>query len=204
MITVPCLWPGETVVLLGSGPSLSVADVNAVRGRARVIALNKSYAVAPWAEVLYACDAKFWEWEQGAPGFPGLKYSIDPTAAKWPGVQVLRNTGPLGLERDPTGLRTGKNSGFQSINLAVHLGAARILLLGYDLSPAPNGRTHWHADHPDRRVSPYAEMREAFASLVDPLAAIGVPVVNCSRRTALTTFPCAVLEDELAHLERAA
>lgn len=204
MITVPKLWPGETVVLIGGGPSLTPADVAAVRGHARVIAINRAYECAPFADAMYACDGKLWDWVHGAPDFGGLKYSIDPAAAKWPGVQVLANTGPLGLELEPTGLRTGKNSGYQSIGLAVHFGAARILLLGFDLSPAPDGRSHWHPDHPDGRPSPYPQMREAFDSLIAPLAAIRVSVVNCSRRTALATFPIVALEDELARLERAA
>jgi hypothetical protein len=208
MITsVPKLWPGDTFALLGSGPSLAPADVDAVRGRARVIAINNGYQLAPWADVLYAADAKWIDWHDGVPGFQGPKYSIEGgyvPATTRPQWQVLRNTGFVGLELDPSGLRMGYNSGYQSINLAVHLGAARILLLGYDLSPAPDGRTHWFGDHPDRQPSPYAAMLDAFPSLVEPLAAIGVTVINCSRRTVLQTFPCAPLEDELARLERAA
>jgi hypothetical protein len=203
--TVQKLWPGETCLLLGAGPSLTPEDVNACRGRARVIAINSSYKLAAFADVLYAADRKWWTWEKGAPTFTGLKYSIAPMPASlYPDVQVLKNTGASGLELDPTGLRTGMHSGYQAIGLAVHLGAARILLLGYDLSVAPDGRTHWHGDHPDQRPSPYPQMLEAFPSLVEPLAAIGVTVINCSRRTVLTAFPCASLDDELARLERAA
>jgi hypothetical protein len=200
MTTVPRLWPNSTVVLLGGGPSLTREDVDACRGRCPVIAINSSYKIAPFADVLYACDARWWGWEKGAPTFAGLKYSIDPAAAKWPGVQVLANAGYLGLELDPTGLRTGKNSGYQSINLAVHLGATRMVLLGFDMGPSPDGREYWHEPHPENRLSPYPQMVEAFASLVEPLAELGVSVVNCSRRTALTTFPRAALEYELALL----
>jgi hypothetical protein len=205
MITVPKRWPSSTIVCLGGGPSLTVADVEACRGRCPVIAINNAYQLAPWADVLYACDQKWWTWHSGVPSFKGPKYSVaasDPVT--WPDVQVLQNTGPLGLELEPTGLRTGFNSGYQAINLAVHLGAARILLLGYDLSEGPGGRTHWHGDHPDRQPSPYWAMLSAFPSLVEPLAAIGVSVINCSRRTVLTTFPCASLESELARLTVAA
>jgi hypothetical protein len=204
MITVPRLWPGETVVLLGGGPSLTADDVEAVRGHARVIAINDAYRLAPWADVLYAADRKWIDWHEGVPWFHGPKYSIDSqdptTRSDW---RVLRNTGFVGLELEPTGLRAGFNSGFQAINLAVHLGAARMLLLGYDLSPAPDGRTHWFGAHPDRQPSPYAAMIDAFPSLVEPLKALGVSVINCSRRTVLQTFPRAPLADVLS-LEHAA
>lgn len=205
MTTVPKLWNGETCVLLGAGPSLTTADVNACRGRARVIAINNSYRLAPWAGALYAADRKWWGWEKGAPTFTGLKYSVAPMLPTlYPDVQVLKNTGPLGLELDPTGLRTGMNSGYQAINLAVHLGAARIVLLGYDLSDAPDGRKHWHADHPGPNASPYPQMLAAFPSLVEPLAAIGVTVVNCTPGSALECFPVDTLHDELDRLGRVA
>lgn len=205
MISVPRLWPGQTFTLIGGGPSLTPADVDAVRGVGPVIAINDAYRLAPWAEVLYAADCKWIDWHDGVPSFTGLKYSIQggtlpaTTRADW---QVLRNTGFVGLELEPDGLRAGFNSGYQALNLAVHLGAARIRLLGYDMSLTIDGRSHWFGAHPDHLTSPYPEMRAAFESLIDPLAALGIVVVNCSRRTALTTFPCATLEDELA--ERAA
>ncbi len=203
MIPVPRCWPGETFVLLGAGPSLTAADVDACRGQARVIAINRSVELAPWAEVLYACDGKMWDWLQGAPQFAGPKYGLADDDPRYADVTLLANTGPLGLELDPSGLRTGRNSGYQAINLAVHLGAARILLLGYDLGKDAHGRDNWHPDHPDRarRPSPYPQMREAFASLVAPLAALGIPVINCSRQTALETFPRRALAEALAAQE---
>lgn len=194
----------DTFVLIGGGPSLTPEDVEYCRDKAQVIAINDAYQLAPWAAILYAADRHWIDAHDGVPSFIGLKYSIsshDPTSR--PDWTVLRNTGIDGLEHDPSGLRAGFNSGFQAINLAVHVGARRILLLGYDLSPAGT-REHWFPDPPDRQPSPYAEMRAAFASLVEPLAALGVSVVNCSRRSALTVFPCASLEDALAYAEHAA
>ena len=193
---VPRLLRGGTVVCLGGGPSLTAEDVAAVRSRAVVVAINDVYKLAPWAEVLYAADAKWWKWHHGAPSFPGMKFTLQPEAARWPGVQVLQNTGERGLETAPTGLRTGRNSGYQAINLAVHLGATRVLLLGYDMGP-DGTKTHWFGDHPDKAPSPYAVFLERFGDLVVPLRQVGVEVINCSRRTALTTFPRLTLEEAL-------
>ncbi len=200
MITVPRLWPGETVVCIGGGPSLTQADIDAcIDIDLRGIAVNDAYRMAPWADVLYAADAKWWGWHNGAPKFYGLKYSIDGRdRVAYCDVMTLRNTGWTGLELDPTGLRAGHNSGYQAINLAVHLGAKRILLLGYDMTLGTAGESHWFGEHPDGLISPYPQMREAFDTIVEPLAALGVEVLNCSRRTALTAFPCVALEDALA------
>lgn len=186
-------------VLIGGGPSLTVEDVEFVRFRAHVIAINDAYKLAPWAEVLYAADRSWIDAHDGVSSFKGRKYSIDskdPTDR--PDWTVLRNTGPLGLEHDPMGLRAGFNSGYQAVNLAVHLGAKRIILLGYDMGIDGNGSEHWFPDPPDRRPSPYAEMCKAFSSLVGPLAMLDVLVLNCSRRSALTAFTRASLTDALA------
>ncbi len=197
---VPRLWPGSTVVCIASGPSLTQDDVDYVRDLARVIVINTSYQLAPWADCLYACDARWWKWYDGAKDFHGLKYALDPPARAY-GVTVLKNTGTAGLEVRPNGLRNGRNSGYQAINLAVHFGASRILLLGYDLQRAPDGKVHWHGDHRQAMNVPLALFLPAFATLVQPLRELGVQVVNCSQRTALTVFPRMSLREALSERE---
>jgi hypothetical protein len=127
----------------------------------------------------------------------GLKFSLERTSADWPGVTVLANTGEDGLERSPHGLKNGRNGGFQAVNLAVHLGAARILLLGYDMQTGGPRRSHWFGDHPDGVVSPYPTFIEKFRTIVAPLQQLGVEVINCSRATALDVFPRRPLEEVL-------
>ena len=92
------LWEGETVVCLASGPSLTPADVEYVRGKARVIVINTTVLLAPWADVLYACDARWWQWHhKTVKGFAGMKFALTKASAPF-GVTVLRNTGATGLE----------------------------------------------------------------------------------------------------------
>jgi hypothetical protein len=206
--TVPRLWPGGTVVCMASGPSLTAEDAEYVRGKVDgVIAVNTTYQMAPWADALVASDVRWWAWHKGAKGFAGLKYATS-RHVKWPGVQVLRNTGRDGLEREPNGLRHGLNSGYRAINLAVHFGAARILLLGYDMRrqetdaagrplPSRQQKEHWHGDHPVPSRSSYKVFRACFETLVDPLREIGVEVINCTPGSALETFPQRDLRDVL-------
>ena len=96
----------------------------------------------------------------------------------------------------PDGLKTGLNSGFSAINLAVHFGAKRIVLLGYDMQPGPQ-RDHLHPDHPHTRPSPYALFRDQFETMVRPLASPKVSVINCRRTTALTACQVMPLEGAL-------
>jgi hypothetical protein len=195
------LWPGETVAILASGPSLTVEDVNYVRGKARVIVINTTYKLAPWADCLYACDGRWWRWHKGAKEFPGLKFALQREAKHWnPDVTVLRNTGYSGLETDPTGLRNGRNGGYQALNLSYHLGVSKIVLLGYDMQLGPGGKRYWHKDHPSALESPYRAFRKQFETIKQPLLDAGITVLNCTRRTALETFPRVPLHEALPEL----
>ena len=178
---VPALCPGGTAVCLASGPSLVQEDVDYCRGKATVIAVNDAWRLAPWADALIASDSAWWRFHQGVPDFHGLKFCLEPAAASF-GVQVLRNTGHDGVETaDPSGLRTGRNTGAAAVNLAVHFGASRILLLGYDMEAKDEAHSHFFGAHPQglRGGSPYALFRQMFATMVEPLRTLGVSVINC-------------------------
>lgn len=211
LVSAPRLWPGQTVAVLATGPCLTQEDCDFLRGKVPVIAINDAHRLAPWADVLYSSDRRWWPHYKGVPSFTGLKFGvgsgtgINPKANAFhglPEIQVLRNTGFLGIETDPTGLRTGNNSGYAAINLAVHFGASRILLLGYTMSHAHGA--HFFGNHPAglaQNASLYPGFRQRFESMVEPLKALGVEVINCSPKTSLTVFPVRQVRDVLAAVE---
>lgn len=192
--SVPPEWTGETAFLLGGGPSLRGFDASVLRGR-RIIAINNSWELAPWADVLYFCDVKWWGWNfaKVQNGFTG-RYIVTPSQQiPDPRGRVIKLTGGTGLETDPTGLRHGSNGGYQAINLAYHLGATQIILLGYDMRLSGN-RTHWHDGHPATREAAYQQTLEnamlpKFPSIVEPLKAAGVEVLNATSGSALECWP---------------
>lgn len=195
--TVPRVWPGETVVCIASGPSLTTDDVEYCRGRAKVLVINTSILLAPWADAFHACDGRVWRWHKEAvQAFGGLKFSLDGAAAEY-GAAVLGNGGMWGLSTDPGVICNGRNSGYQAMNIASLLGASRIVLLGYDMQPGPQHESHWHGDHPNKGQPPYNACVAAFRTIAQPLAALGVAVVNCTRRTALDMFPKQPLQETL-------
>ena len=199
-VPVPCLWPGDTFVCLGSGPSLTQDDVDACRGRARVIAIKNTVTMAPWADVLYGAGADangqtWWHREGPRLTFPGLRYTLDHEARHW--ASVLRRDREMGLSSDPGKLCLGYHSGYQAINLAVHLGARRIVLLGYDIQKT-GGKDHFFGAHPHKNPPPYDLFMSRFPSIVEPLEARGISVVNASRETALTIFPRLPIDEALA------
>ena len=92
-------------------------------------------------------------------------------------------------------IREGGNSGYQAINLAFHFGAARIVLLGFDMQRT-GGQMHWFGNHPGKLhvPSPYKDWVLRFNQLAADLRDAGVEVLNCSRETALECFERVPLE----------
>lgn len=193
----------QTIVCVASGPTLTAEDLAYVRPRAPIVAVNDAIRLAPWAPVLYSSDRGWWWYHrERLRDFPGDQIGIGwkqgdaSRLARLPRVHVLTHTGLEGLERDPAGLRTGGHSGYAAINLAVHLGARRIVLLGYTCGLV-GGRSHFFGRHPvglpESSTQNYAAFRRAYDALVAPLAEIGVAVVNATPGTTITAFPCAPL-----------
>lgn len=207
MWSVPRMWPGDTCAVLASGSSMTQEVADTVRAAGiRAIAVNTTFQLAPWADLLYAADETWWKvwWrnrEGNASDFPGLKVMCTPLAmptmcAPFPGIRVLKSTGRDGFDEDPANVRTGGNSGYQAIHVATHAGCSRILLCGFDMHGG-----HWHGRHPEplrEHGNDYSAWFPLFAKLWTELQQRGIEVLNCTSRSALKCFPMADLKDALA------
>lgn len=195
----PKLWPGATAVVLATGPSMSQEVADSVRGKARAIAVNDAFRLAPWADALYAADWMWWRhYKDEALKFAGLKVSIG-TDCPYGEVFALAKGGDDGFDTRPTHLRTGKNSGYQAVHLAAHFGARRILLCGFDMRVVRK-RSHYFGDHPDelRNEKLYEVFCKYFERVAPAYRHRGIEVINCTPGSALTCFPHQSLEEALA------
>jgi len=189
------MWKGATVVLAASGPSQNKSDLDYCCGKARLIAINTTYRLVPCADILYACDRQWWDHYK--PTFAGWCVTRDEKAARRHNLVHMPSARRDGLSLTWPTIHEGENSGYQALNLAVLLGARRIVLTGYDMG----GVGHWHGQHrgglrnPDERN--FARWRDRFATTLADLERAGAQVINCTRDTALTCFPRAKLEETL-------
>jgi hypothetical protein len=185
--------------ILASGPSLNKEDVDAIKGKGTVIVINDNYKMAPWADYLYYCDPKWYHWHADNPEFQhfqGQIWTQDETTAKENGFNYIKSTPGEGISTDPRVIYQGSNSGFQAINLAYHLGARKIILLGYDMQ-LTNGQNHWFGKHPDGVISSYKNWIGYYNRLADDAKTKNLDIINCSRQTALTCFTRQPLEKVL-------
>jgi len=182
----------STIYIVAGGPSLRGYDWYKLKDR-RVIAVNRSYEMLPWAEVIYFSDLRFFEWHREALlAHKGRK--ITGSRLEHPKVERYRLTGQKGLDLTPGCLRSGNNSGYAAINLAVHLGARSIMLLGFDMCFDKSG-THWHDGYTVlNRERQFSKMLPFFDSLPPYLKTIGVTVVNACIDSRLDVFEKIPLE----------
>lgn len=159
-----------------------------------------------WADVLFFCD-KVW-WERDKKKIQALwrgSYIITTSASSTdPILRHIKNTGQRGFEKNPGGVKHGSNSGYQSIQIAAHFGAKRIVLLGFDMKTDGN-KTHVHGGYAARGIADHiyagkqqhtlqTNMLPKFVDLVKPLEERGIEVLNASPDSALTCWPRITLD----------
>lgn len=169
-----------TWVCIGSGPSLTKADCELVAGLPTIV-VNDTWKMAPG--ILYAGDLSWWDKHHASIDRASREcYTRSSTVARKYGVKLFE------------GIRGKYNSGQKAIELAAHLGATQILLLGYDCS-VKHG-IHWHGKHEGGLRNPGVNSVQSwhgeFAEMARKVRL--PPVVNCSRYTELMCFPRLPLE----------
>lgn len=186
--SVPPMFDGDTVAVMATGPSLTPEVAEKAR-RFKAVVVNNAWRLAPWADVLYACDGPWWQHNQDALAFEGIKVTCGWSAPE--GVKLLKRTGIDGFDSDPSCIRTGGNSGYQAVHLAIAAKAKRILLLGFDMKPVG----HFFGQHkpPLRNTDPqsyriWARRFSGFAGKSD--------IVNCTPGSGITVFPFGDIDGE--------
>ncbi len=160
----------------------------------RTIAINSTFRLALWADMLYAADGRWWNHPQNkdVSKFLGMKVSMytghdDPDLD----VALIQRSETQGFDDRPGFVCTGNNSGYQAIHIAAHAGCSRIVLCGFDMRSVKN-RNHWHDNHPhplrDHGEGIYRGWIENFKTLAPILAKKGIKVLNATPKSALTCF----------------
>lgn len=220
------LFQGETVFCLASGPSLTQATVDKIRGR-KVIAINCSARLVLAAgisdAVLFFTDSGWYEPRRDlVRDWPGPIISLsrlakreldDPTYGRaLPRVLRVKTVGdpgwpprlpgvPKRLGFPPPGsaeIHAGRSSGHTAVSLAVGCAAARVALVGYDMRVI-DGREHFHSEYSGPRdLGLYDEWPKLFAGWNEAARNSGTEIVNCTPGSAITEFPCMDLDEVLA------
>lgn len=170
-----------TWAVLATGPSMSQAVADSLRGRCEVVAVSDSYKLAPWADALVSSDRAWWDAHPEALEFEGSKFGCMPEFQALPEVARFA-------------AQSGTNSGLLGLMVAASLGATKVLLCGMDMH-SPGG--HFFGNHPANLKSTTAQRMEVFKKQFARYQPKGVDIVNCTPGSALMAYRVGNLEEEL-------
>lgn len=200
----PRMWDNATVVIIGGGPSLQAMPWDALRqtlltSGARTIACNDAYLLN-WPDMVVFGD---WEWYKihrnvyAWQAFQGLKVGCCFEALGEPGLFALERR-DLKWQTQPGRIGWFGNTGVSAINLAVNLGAKKVVLLGFDMKHDKAGNSNWYDKLKDKTIHPASYNR--FKLLADRLPqSIGVDVFNANPDSAWDRFPRMTWQEALQH-----
>lgn len=199
--SIPQIWDGDTVFVLGGGPSLTGFDARCLSGR-RVIAVNCAFRLGQFDVMFYGDPQWPDKYGKGLDEFGGLKVTVREEHQNRRDVRVVFRDGhSMGLSKSPGKLHWNLSSGACAINLATLLGAGKIILLGFDMKQQ-GGRDHFHRDyfHADgthAAMAKYETMLIRFPSIAADLTKMSIPCLNACPDSAIECFPKCTIEESL-------
>jgi hypothetical protein len=191
------MWQGETIFLVGGGPSVAGQNIELLRGR-KVIAVNSSFVTVPFADVLFFGDGRWWNLNRGAVlrDFKGeiVTVASESMGDKEAASRLCLLKKSLEWSDDPQTAFVRRTSVTGAINFGYHRGARKFVLLGIDGGPI-NGKTHHHDPHPwAQPVNWPVEQLKDFTAMADALKTRGVEIVNASPGSAVKLWPIVDLD----------
>jgi len=202
-------WKNEPCFLIGGGPSLRGFDFERLRGAGRVIAINKAFMDAPFADMLFSMDHRFYNWlriginknmvgaKQKFAEFQGIKCWLDINNSFYDGIYFVvgKRGGDMAVSLED-GIPPGNNSGYAAIQIAMVLGCDPIYLLGYDMNH-DNGVSHYHGGYPiAQREITVVRFRHKFERVADRILA-RTHVYNLNPNSGLRCFPFKTIDEVL-------
>ncbi|MFA5655958.1 MAG: hypothetical protein WDA37_04370 [Dysgonamonadaceae bacterium] len=226
---VPKIWQGGDVWILGGGPSVpklfgipkeiidkvhsgelpesSYSPYMKFLHDKHVIGINVAYRIGDWIDMIFFGDTGFFrQHKQYLANWKGLKVSCAPQKEKiddWVKIVDRDTKKPRGISSNPCAVSWNKNSGAAAISLAVHTGAKRIFLLGFDMRYDETHEQHWHSVYKRNIVeskknkSPFHQHLIGFTQIARDAGKLGVQIYNVSPNSAITTLPKITLEEAI-------
>ena len=213
---VPQIWKNETCIIIGGGPSIlkQFKIPNELRdlvfnGKMKpkcyspyfesikdfqIIGVNKAYEMGDWMDILFFGDDSFFvNFRKEILSFPGLVVTCADKYINSYFLKQLRRDKKhrFGITNKTDSISWNLNSGAAAINLAIHLGCKKIILLGFDMKLDEEENQHWHKYYTSvlKTVSgAFNAQSRGFPLIASQAAKKGVKIVNANPDSAIECF----------------
>ena len=219
MWSIPRIWDGGQCIIIGGGASVprqfgvpesiiqnvfkgvsSVEEYSPYMERIHsqhIIAVNMAYKLGNWVDCMFFGDDSFYRSKNNVADllrFSGLRLTCAQRIPFTNGTfKVISRDAKkkYGISFSSNQVAWNDHSGGAAINLAVHFGVSRIILLGFDMKLDADNNQHWHKFYPKLKSSPTSVMQrhlKGYPTIANDLKG-KVEVINCSPDSAITVFP---------------
>lgn len=189
---VPRLMDGGRVFIIGGGSSVSSEDLGPLTASEDlVIGVNSAYVLGDFVDITFFSDCRWLEWnKKGLEDYKGMLISC---CHRCPfgheGVLKIKRGVAVGIDQHPARIAFNLSSGGGAINLAYHLGATEIILIGYDMKTT-DGKHNFHDLH---QVTPPDDVYKEkfirpFSTIARDAKILGIKIWNASMDSALKDF----------------
>lgn len=226
--SVPKLWQGGSCWIIGGGksvpyqfdvpeeviekvcsgkfsPSVYTPYMSVLHDK-HVVGVNNAYQIGTWIDFLFFGDGS-WHLvhQKQIARWPGVIVTCSP---KFAGIRDRDRHGikymakdkshKMGISSNSSKVSWNFNSGAAAISLAVHLGAKKIFLLGFDMN-ASGKYTHWHGSHGKKGVKgpPFQKHLSGFPDIARDAKRMKVQIFNVNKKSTIAVFPKIKLDEAL-------
>jgi len=199
------IYEGQTAIIIGTGSSLTTDQIVTAKyyqdaGAVKLFGCNRAFEFA--LDVLHGCNYQFWDYYW--PEIKDLrcdKWTTRP-GLKYEGLNYIEERWIDGLSTDKSYIAAHHGTGPQLINIALHYGVKKMLLIGWDMRHS--GKRHYFGEYPQalhhvtKNLGPDGEL----LGLIKEMETInpddyGIEIINCTPNSALTHFPMGNLDDHI-------
>jgi hypothetical protein len=199
VITLPRIWDKEDVFIIGGGPSVAGMHLEPIHDRC-VIGVNQAFELGDWVDVCFFVDNRWVNWnKETLQHFPNLKIgALGNNISTSFGIKLVDRDRQQhqGLCKTSNAVRYNSNGGACAINAALHFGAARIFLIGFDMQ-VKSGKHNWHDKHQATSKDDIYSTRflGSFDQIKKDADVLGLEIINVTPDSALEVFEKGTLED---------
>ena len=199
-------WAGETVYILGGGPSLNDTDLDLIKDK-NVIGVNEAYTLGDFVDYTFIGTNRYYtKHKHNFDDYRGQIICAGGLSTNDPRVHTVYSCNDtMTMQRGRIGI--ANNSGIGAINLAAQLGAKTIILIGFDMSVIDGNNWHnkdinFNYFKRQTKEEYYVKVRNTMCTVIaDALYQLDIRVVNCSVGSAIDCFPMLSLENYLETTE---
>lgn len=228
---VPNMWEGGECFIIGGGPSIieqfnipSELVERVRKGESamseyspyftsihdkHIIGINMAYKLGNWIDIILFGDHGnfFLPNLKQLFDFPNLIISCNPKTKDFDWVKwMARDRKPYGLSSDRHKLVWNQNTGGAGINLAIHTGVKRILLLGFDMD-MDGVNQHFHNEYLRKKKNGRKTLKgiekdfqrhlKAFPIIAKQAKQLKIEILNVNPKSRIDCFQKVNLKDVL-------